>query len=1134
MKVHKGISRVILSLLLISSSLSATTYYVSPNGSDNNGGLSWETAFATIQKGINSSINGDIVEVAEGAYYQKVNFNGKSITLTSTDPNNWDVVKATIVDAGGSGTTVTLGTNANSTLKGFTIQGSGSAAQGISCLGNISPTISRCIIKGNATRGIHCSGGGNTTKISDNIIKNNPLGIWCRLGAASVIKNNLIYNNGMAISTTMATSSLVIRNNTIVNNTYGINNLMGTQPIISNCIVWGCNVDLYNCNATYSCISDSNDIGNADTTYNICSDPCFVNSDTNDFHLGVGSPCINAGDMNLNDANGIDLDGKPQLSGGRIDIGCYEYQLFGMTIESVTGDANQVVVVTTGARYILNRTDMNMFRRVDPCNNQIDNQYENNGLGRQVASLDFNGTDIGPLNIESVSAGQAIVSSSAATFDFRSDSMFFIEAKVPFVYYHHNLIANAPWNQKDIDRNTERMWTDGYGGSLHTELTVPTAPTVTNNDVNTDSTRFNMSTGEKMAHMVYPPRIFDFNGLYGENAKPLVLFVNGWDEMDELTANDANLMRQYIDEGFGTIMLFNFIYTNYATPEPWYKDNNIYGYNLVNPEKVSSFIRIAHSKGAKVLSYLFYPSCSRWQGQNPTVTVKWMKRFQEDYHFDGWYLDTANAGELIEDYNFIRQVRNDVGDNGVIYHNSIYVWGNVQSGLPCIMIDAYINNTLTGENGISDLINAPTDAYFRFYTSGYGMSQAYGSHLRNTENTPATSYYEIGRILGENLNCAQRDVMSYPAFFEGFSAAYEARRQEYQKYMRGEPNNFQPDVKWPIGSDGWFRTPCDINVVNITENTATVTWTTKLFSDSKVSYTREDAWWADSYSDTPDPNCVVCYDSNMVESHSLTLANLTSNTNYKFRIRSSNQADPNEILWGYVGTFTTYDAPVSHWWKLDNVNGTTAIDSVDSNSNGTFSGNKPNWTSRKYNGAVDFNGGSDYFSVSNLDNQYQAYNDSNFSVSGWFKTSQTSGIQTIVGNWNQYSFSPFAGLNITFYFGWQVLVQNNKVVARFGFSSSTSDITGDSNVTDGRWHHFALVYPNGVSNSILYVDGNRQGTPKTVTGLLSDTKFRIGDGSYVSEGNPPLKGGPFKGTINDVRIYNTALSAAGVQKIYSE
>lgn len=221
--------------------------------------------------------------------------------------------------------------------------------------------------------------------------------------------------------------------------------------------------------------------------------------------------------------------------------------------------------------------------------------------------------------------------------------------------------------------------------------------------------------------------------------------------------------------------------------------------------------------------------------------------------------------------------------------------------------------------------------------------------------------------------------------------------------------------------------------------------------------------------------------------------------------------------------------PDAHWWKFDEGSGTTAEDYVG-DSNGTLR-NDPCWVDGIFGYALEFFGDTsspNYVSVSSLNAEYD-YADT-FSVAGWFTTSQTTGIQTIVGQWTQKhpSYPP-----IDFYYGWQVLVENSKVVARFGTLGATSEMTGTSDVNDGNWHHFALVYPTSSSNATLYVDGESEGTPGTHGIVSTNSKFRIGDGSHVSEGSPVVKGGPFNGDIDDVMIYERALSAEEVELLWN-
>ncbi len=806
------------------------------------------------------------------------------------------------------------------------------------------------------------------------------------------------------------------------------------------------------------------------------------------------------------------------------------YSLYGMAVESASGDSNQVTVTTTGATYVLTQTGMDMYRRIDPKTNAID--PNNNGKGRKVAQLSFD-PNIGPLSIEVNQPAVARIESTKATFQFCSDSFFIVTAKDDFNYTHTNLIANAPWNAP-LDpnkRGLDRMWTDGYGGSLHAVMSQTTAPAIGPNSV--DYTTFSMSEGNVMAHMVYPPKAFDFNGLYGKDAsgQDVRPFVSGISDVSIKYPNLDEYLDGLVSNNYGVIQLDSSFYTN--SWNPVLLDSGVMGYEF-EPNYVQdivNFISLAHNKGFKVIVYLQALSWGTiWNYQTASATLEWMKEFQTEYDLDGWYLDNGDVGDLVEDYDFMRQVRTDVGENGVIYHHdSVDVWDNYPNyrGLRAVMIDAYVNYTLTGETGAIAEVNEPNDPYFRFFTSGYGMSQAYGSQIRASNGKAAILFSEIYRVL-ENLNCESSVLDSTDNWVQYFKSGYDARKAQYIN----DPNNFVCDVNWPVdATTGWFRYPTDVNVQTI-YGKIIITWKTNANSNSAVAYTNNEAWWSPS-----GPNGTTS-NSAEVTNHTITLTGLDPCKPYKFRIRSSNGAqEANEVIWGYVGNFTAPPLlPDAHLWKLDETSGVTAYDSIDTN-NGTFNGNDPCWVTGHIGGAADFNGVSDYFSVSSLDSAYS--NSSNFTVAGWFKTSQSTDIQTIVGSWSQWLYTPYPGINLQFYSGWQVLVENKKVVARFASQPTIFNITGTSDVNDSNWHHFTLVhvdpYYQGqyTQNTVLYVDGQSEGTLVVPSFGLPNTKFRIGDGSYVISSPVTLKGGPFCGTIDDVMIFNRALTADEVYQLYA-
>jgi hypothetical protein len=114
-----------------------------------------------INEAIDDATGGDELIAYSGPDYdENVDFDGLAITLRSTDSEDLDVVKATIIDASDSGDAVTLSEGSDSILEGLTITNGNE--NGIYCSGS-SPTIRNCIIK-DSDNGIKCSAATPTIK----------------------------------------------------------------------------------------------------------------------------------------------------------------------------------------------------------------------------------------------------------------------------------------------------------------------------------------------------------------------------------------------------------------------------------------------------------------------------------------------------------------------------------------------------------------------------------------------------------------------------------------------------------------------------------------------------------------------------------------------------------------------------------------------------------------------------------------------------------------------------------------------------------------------------------------------------------------------------------------------------------
>ncbi len=92
-------------------------------------------------------------------------------------------------------------------------------------------------------------------------------------------------------------------------------------------------------------------------------------------------------------------------------------------------------------------------------------------------------------------------------------------------------------------------------------------------------------------------------------------------------------------------------------------------------------------------------------------------------------------------------------------------------------------------------------------------------------------------------------------------------------------------------------------------------------------------------------------------------------------------------------------------------------------------------------------------------------------------------------------------------------------------SQSGANGQSTSNPADGKWHNVIWIW-NGSSLS-LYVDGNAETV--TVAGTFTVNTVLNGVlrmGSYLTGG------ADLSGSLDDVRIYNRALSAAEVANLY--
>ncbi len=181
--------------------------------------------YPSIQRAIDDCNDGDTVIVSPGVYYETINFGGRNIVVTGTDPNDPKIVGYTIINADGDGTVVTFENRETeeAVLTGFTITGGlGTLAQwssedykyfqgaGIYCNGAW-PTITRNVITNN-------HGPYSEQLVNDRwtYVYSEGGGICCSGGA--IVTHNLIYNNSAYAGGGIYAGRSTVANNVICDN----------------------------------------------------------------------------------------------------------------------------------------------------------------------------------------------------------------------------------------------------------------------------------------------------------------------------------------------------------------------------------------------------------------------------------------------------------------------------------------------------------------------------------------------------------------------------------------------------------------------------------------------------------------------------------------------------------------------------------------------------------------------------------------------------------------------------------------------------------------------------------------------------------------------------------------------------
>jgi hypothetical protein len=104
---------------------------------------------------------------------------------------------------------------------------------------------------------------------------------------------------------------------------------------------------------------------------------------------------------------------------------------------------------------------------------------------------------------------------------------------------------------------------------------------------------------------------------------------------------------------------------------------------------------------------------------------------------------------------------------------------------------------------------------------------------------------------------------------------------------------------------------------------------------------------------------------------------------------------------------------------------------------------------------------------------------------------------------------------------------DGKLITRLMFMDSVFPaLESDFIITDNQWHHISLVYDADALHRHLYVDGAEVAKDTSLVGGIPST-----GGLYFGAGEDLAADSFFSGLIDDIRIYDVALSAKEIEEL---
>ncbi|MDP1706620.1 MAG: LamG domain-containing protein [bacterium] len=221
-----------------------------------------------------------------------------------------------------------------------------------------------------------------------------------------------------------------------------------------------------------------------------------------------------------------------------------------------------------------------------------------------------------------------------------------------------------------------------------------------------------------------------------------------------------------------------------------------------------------------------------------------------------------------------------------------------------------------------------------------------------------------------------------------------------------------------------------------------------------------------------------------------------------------------DVIIGQSGLVTNrIEKDLVDYWHFDEGTSTIAYDASGKNSNGTLTLG-PTWQSEsgcKAGKCLNFNG-TNYVNVPNVESLKPA---EEITVLAWIKPSLQGTREFLATKWNGFTVE----LNTL-----------NQVTAGANIAGSQRMTPVSSALSNNTWTHIAFTYSSRSRTLTTYINGNQEIKSSVLSGLatysmaVSNNDLRIGSYSTYY----------WNGLIDEVRIYNRALSPEEILDIYND